>query len=145
MSAAVAGSQVKATIAARTSQVTLGGQGSPEHAVAKVIMAALHDIKAFDLKAGVTGTREQYDVTLNSNLDQAVGDALGRQFREQADKLQAQIQAAINEKVAGSLEELKRSAGSFDGLLAEVTGRMNLGSDLLKNAVGGKRGFKLPF
>ncbi|HZS11538.1 MAG TPA: TIGR03545 family protein [Nitrospirales bacterium] len=145
VNASIVGHDVKAALDAKTSQVTLGGQGNPNNPVAKIISDALHDIKGFDLKAAVTGTRDQYDVSVSSNLDQAVADALGRQFHEQAAKLEAQLQAAINDKVAGSLEDLKRSAGGFDGLIAEVTGRLNLGNDLLKNAAGGKRGLKLPF
>jgi hypothetical protein len=108
-------------------------------------MATLHDIKRLDVTAEVTGTRERYDVAVSSNADRVVGEIVGRQFREQAARFEAQLQAAVEAQVAQPVAELKRSAGGLDGLVRELTGRINLGSDVLKNAVVPKSGIKLPF
>jgi uncharacterized protein (TIGR03545 family) len=106
----------------------------------------LDDVRIFRLDASVTGTTADYDLQLTSNLDQVIGQAVIQQIGGQLAKFEGDLQAAIAEKVSGPLQELKKSVGGLDALTTELTGRLNVGNDLLKGLKpAAPGGLKLPF
>jgi len=114
--------------------------------LANAVASALSDVKGFTLKAEVTGTVENYEVKLASDLDRVLKDVVGKQVQAQTARLETELQSAIAEKVAGPLNELKASFGGLDSVGTELASRLNLGTDLLKGVKGGSPGgFKLPF
>lgn len=117
--------------------------------VGEAIAGALADIKTFRVKADVTGTQEQFEMKVESDLDEVLKEAVGKQARAQVAKLEGQLRAAIDEKVAPQVAEIRGKLGGFDPLIQDLAGRLNLGQDILKSGAGGLGGksgaFKLPF
>ncbi len=149
--AALAGPTLQATVdsAVRGVQLQAGKELAPGP-VGEAIAGALADVKAFRMKASVAGTQDQYDLQVDSDLDDVLKEAVGKQAKAQVAKLEGQLRTAIDAKVAAKLNEVKGNLGGFDGLLQDLAGRANLGQDVLKSAaagaLGGKTGgLKLPF
>ena len=117
--------------------------------VGEAIAGALADVRTFRVKADVTGTQEQFEMKVESDLDEVLKEAVGKQARAQVAKLEGQLRAAIDEKVAPQLAEIRGKLGGFDPLIQDLAGRLNLGQDILKSGAGGlggkTGGFKLPF
>jgi uncharacterized protein (TIGR03545 family) len=134
---AVLSSELKSV---RMSLGTMAGEGP----VASAVAGALGDVRAFRAVAEVTGTIDQYDVKLTSDLDQVLKNAVGRQVQAQIDKFQKDLQAAVAEKLKGPLAGAG-DMGELDGVGRELAGRLNIGEDLFKSAAGGRSGIKIPF
>lgn len=117
--------------------------------VGEAIAGALAEVKTFRVKADVTGTQEQFDMKVESDLDEVLKEAVGKQARAQVAKLEGQLRAAIDEKVAPQVAEIRGKLGGFDPLIQDLAGRLNLGQDILKLGAGGlggkSGGLKLPF
>lgn len=117
--------------------------------VGEAIAGALADVKAFQVKADVAGTLDQFDTKVESDLDEVLKEAVGKQAKAQVAKLESQLRTAIDEKVGPQLAEIRGKLGGFDPLIQDLAGRLNLGQDILKlgaGGLGGKTGgFKLPF
>ena len=111
--------------------------------VQAAVAGALDNVRAFRVAAEAAGTTEKYDVTLTSDLDQVLKNAVGKQVQAQMDKFRTELQAAVMEKVKGPLAGAGSDLEGMDGVGRELAGRLNLGEGLLKS--GGKSGFKLPF
>jgi uncharacterized protein (TIGR03545 family) len=117
--------------------------------VGEAIAGALAEVKTFRVKADVTGTQEQFDMKVESDLDEVLKEAVGKQARAQVAKLEGQLRAAIDEKVAPLVAEIRGKLGGFDPLIQDLAGRLNLGQVILKLGAGGlggkSGGLKLPF
>jgi uncharacterized protein (TIGR03545 family) len=117
--------------------------------VGEAIAGALADVQNFRVKAEVTGTQEQFDMKVESDLDEVLKEAVGKQARAQVAKLEGPLRAAIEEQVTHQVAEIKGKLGGFDPLISDLAGRLNLGQDILKLGAGGlggkSGGFKLPF
>lgn len=147
--ASLEGRRIDATVGSRVRsvQMAVGGKlgAGP---VGEAIAGALADIQTFRVNAEIAGVREQYEVRLDSDLDQVLKDAVGRQAKAQIAKLEGQLRAAIDEKVEAKLSDVRRNLGGFDPFLQDLVGRLNLGKDILKlgtGGIGGKSGLHLPF
>lgn len=147
--ATLEGGGIDATVGSRIRSMQMAASGKlAAGPVGEAIAGALSDIKAFQLTAKVTGTQERYDVQLDSDIDQILKDAVGKQAKAQIAKLEGQLRAAVEEKVESKLKEVRGSLGGFDPLVQDLIGRLNLGKDILKlgaGGLGGKSGLKLPF
>ncbi len=147
LQATLKGEALNANLAASLQSVQMvSGVKAGAGVLANAVASALSDVKGFKLEAEVSGTVDQYDVKLTSDLDRVLKDVVGKQLQAQTARLEAQLQSAIAEKVAGPLNELKGSLGGLDGIGTELASRLNLGTDLLKAGKGGAPGgLKLPF
>jgi uncharacterized protein (TIGR03545 family) len=101
--------------------------------MAKAIGAALSDVSQFTVSAELTGTLEDYDIELTSNLDPLLKSAASKTVGREAARLEGELKQAILGKVGGSLEQAKGSLGGFDAIGSELTDRLNLGNRLLKS------------
>lgn len=147
--ASLEGRRIDATVGlrVRSAQMAVGGKlgAGP---VGEAIAGALAGIQTFRVNAEIAGVREQYEVRLDSDLDQVLKDAVGRQAKAQIAKLEGQLRAAIDEKIEAKLSDVRRNLGGFDPILQDLVGRLNLGKDILKlgtGGIGGKSGLHLPF
>lgn len=148
--ATLSGPSLAAAVASNVRNVRIEtGKELAPGPVGDAIAGALADVRAFRLKANVAGTQEQFDVTVDSDLDDVLKEAVGRQARAQVSKLEGQLRAAIDEKVRSKLEEARGNLGGLDQLIQDLTGRLSFGQEILKLGtapLGGKSGgFKLPF
>ncbi|MDE3117996.1 MAG: TIGR03545 family protein [Nitrospirota bacterium] len=157
---AVADADLQATVSgqALAGQATVGLQsvkltaGKPDAAnpVIKAIGGALSSVTGFTVKAELSGTVEQYDVHLTSDLDRVLKDAVGKQVQALADQFTKELQAAVMAKAGGPLNELKSSFSGLGGIGNELASRLtqgSLGSALPSNPAEKllPEGLKLPF
>ena len=136
----------KITAMVKSVRFAAGGKESA-NPYARAMSSALSKVSSFTLSADVAGTFEDYSVRISSNLDRVLQDAVGKLVREQAGKLEKELQAAIREKTGGAFTDLKKNYGDLDAVGGSLSGKQNQLNDLLKNAVkSGLPGkIKLPF
>lgn len=118
------------------------------------LSSAVRDISTLSLRANVTGTLEQHDVTLSSDLDQILKKAAGKMVNELAAKFGAELQLAITARIAKPMQDLKKNFSAFDGIAGDLIERVTQHDDILKSLLEKTLptkdlqlpgGFKLPF
>jgi uncharacterized protein (TIGR03545 family) len=148
--ATLTGPSLAATVASNVRGVRIeAGKDLAPGPVGEALAGALANVNAFRLKADVAGTQDRFDLAVDSNLDEVLKEAVGKQAKAQVAKLEGQLRAAIDEKVKAKLEEARGNFGGFDQLIQDLSGRLSFGQDILKLGAGGlggkSGGFKLPF
>jgi uncharacterized protein (TIGR03545 family) len=122
--------------------------GLPEKAntLSKAMADTLSDIKGFKLNVSLTGTPEDHDIGISSDLDRVLKEAVGNQIRKQATQFEQKLADAVHEKVDPQLVQLESRLGSFNPYVNELNARVKIGDELLDElAKSGKKGLKLPF
>lgn len=144
--AALAGQALKANLLAGLQSVQIStGMKKEAGPLAKAVASSLSDVKKFSVKADISGTLNDYDIQLSSDLDRVLKDAVGKQVEAQAARLEKDLRAVISEKVSGPMDDLKAGLGGLDAIGSEFAARLDLGDDLLKGTEKkGPAGFKIP-
>lgn len=144
--ATLSGQNLAATLSsqAKSVQMTMGKKAEAGP-IAAAMADALGGIKAFRVGAEVSGTPDQYNINLTSDMDHVLKNAVGRQVQTQLDRFQRDLQTAVMEKVKEPLGSLGTDMSGLDGIGRELTDRLAIGDDILKAGAGGKSGFRLPF
>lgn len=147
LKAVIANGALDATIDSSLSGVRFStGEHKPEGRMAEAIASALADVQAFHLGATVTGTVQQPEVKVTSDLDSVLKNAVGKMVSEQTVRLEADLKSAIAEKVNGPLEDLKKQLGGYGELGQALTARSDALNNLLNEQLAPKvKGLKLPF
>jgi uncharacterized protein (TIGR03545 family) len=122
-------------------KLNTGGDGSGG-AFAKAIMASLAKVSAFTLTADITGTPENYQVKVSSDLDKVMKDAAGSMVRDQREKLEKELKKAVQEKTEAKLAGLKESMGGLSGQGGKLDGLQEKLNGMIKEA-GGSAGGKI--
>ncbi|HBP90734.1 MAG TPA: hypothetical protein DD706_23940, partial [Nitrospiraceae bacterium] len=138
----------------RDLHLSAGKEGDP-NPLTKALSSAVTDISQLSIQADVTGTLEQYDVTVSSDLDRILQDTAGKIVNELAANFGAELQTAISAKIAEPMQQLKKNLSGFERMAGELTERITQHNDVLKSLLekslptkGLKDlpgGFKLPF
>ena len=138
----------------RDLQLVAGAPGDTNH-LTKSLSSAVSGISQLSLTAEVTGTLDQYDVKLSSDLDRILQDAAGKMVSEAAARFGGELQAAISAKIAEPMKELQGTLGGFKGIGGELGDRFGQLNEVL-TGLGEKSlpskglqqlpgGLKLPF
>ncbi|MBI3608343.1 MAG: TIGR03545 family protein [Nitrospirae bacterium] len=144
--ASITGDALDANVNSHLSGVHLStGDQKASGRMASAIASALADVKALNLEATITGTTQNPDVKVTSDLDRVFKDAVGKLVAEQATQFEADLKTAIAERVNGPLEDLKKQLAGFGGLGDELASRSDALSGILSNAKLAPKGLKLPF
>jgi len=122
-------------------KLNTGSDGSGG-AFAKAIRSSLAKVSAFTLTADITGTPDNYQVKVSSDLDKVMKDAAGSLVREQRDRIEKELKKAVQEKTAAKLAGLKESMGGLGSQGGKLDGLQEKLKGLLKDA-GGSAGGKL--
>jgi uncharacterized protein (TIGR03545 family) len=125
----------------RGAKLNTGGDGSGS-AFEKAIRSSLAKVSAFTLTADITGTPENYQVKVSSDLDKVMKDAVGSMVREQREKLEKELQKAVQEKTEAKLAGLKGAIGGLGSQGDKLDGLQEKLNGLIKEA-GGQAGGKL--
>lgn len=131
------------------------GREDDPNPLTQALSSAVTGISQLSIQADVTGTLEQPDVTISSDLDRILQDAAGKMVNELAAKFGAELQTAISAKIAEPMQQLKNNLSGFERIAGELTERVTQHHDVLKSLLekglpnkGLKDlpgGFKLPF
>jgi uncharacterized protein (TIGR03545 family) len=129
----------------RSALLQAGKQGSSD-AITESIRSSLAKVKNFSLTADITGTPENYDMRISSDLDRVFRDAIGRVVGELAIQFEKDLATALQAKTDGRIQDLRSVLSG----LASLGGNIDiLQSDLNKllseSTMVEKRNIKLPF
>lgn len=142
----IAGETLKANSLTSFQSVNMGIPNEEEtNSLMKALTSAISDMKAFDFKAKISGTIQDYDLKLSSDLDNVLKDAVKKQAKAQAVQFEKRLQSVIQGKVGGSLADLDTSLGGLGSIGSELTARSHFGDELFKRSrKSGSDGMKLP-
>jgi uncharacterized protein (TIGR03545 family) len=148
LSGLISGDKIAANLTAAVKAISLktslqDGSGL----LARAIGSALSEVSGFTVKAAVTGSLEEYDIKLSSDLDRVLQSVAGKAVQKQAAIFENDLKREVFAKVNGPLGEARSSLVGFDSIEKELTSRLNLGNSLLASLGAGSTGsgFKLPF
>ncbi len=114
--------------------------------IVRALRSTLSDVSRFSVQADITGTLDDYQIKLSSDLDRVLSNALGKQVKKQARAFENKLKSAITEKVSGPMKETSESFRGLNTIGDEVTSRLNMGDSILKDSKEGlPGGLKLPF
>ena len=148
--------QVRAKLKGKTLDARISGHIEPVRISAgrkketrplpKTMASSLKSIKGFKLEADISGTLGDLDIRLTSDLDRILKKAVGKQLKAQALQFEARLKSGITAKVNQELAKSKAELGGLNSLMGELTKRLKLGDELLKEAAKSNLGgLKLPF
>lgn len=147
LSAILKGDRIKADLDAglRSASFSAGSQ-EKDNLLAKAIVSALSNVSEFTAKAVLTGTLDEYDIELTSDLDRVLKDAAGEILKEQTLTFEKELKEAVLAKTEGPMVKAKGGLSGFDDIGGELESRLKLGSSLLGSIGRGKatKGLKLP-
>ena len=133
---------INARCMARVKSAKLNTGGEAGGTFEKAIRSSLAKVSAFTLTADITGTPENYQVKVSSDLDKVMKDAAGSMVREQRDRLEKELKKAVQEKTEVKLAGLKQSMGGLSGQGGKLDGVQERLNNMIKG-VGGSAGGKL--
>ena len=101
------------------------------------MVTAIGDVSKFMVDVSITGTMDDYEHDINSNLNNIISGAVKNLVADKAKEFESSLKASIGEATLGPLGDLQGLLGgvSGNGKLLE-SGESSL-KDLLKQAVGG--------
>ncbi len=117
----------------------MGGSG----VLGEAIAAVLSKVTRFSLTANVSGVPEDYNVSISSDLDLVLGDAVGKLVREQGIRLEQELNGAIREKTDTQLKDLKDGLDQFNMQGSQLDDMQTRLAALLKEAAGSGGGGKM--
>jgi uncharacterized protein (TIGR03545 family) len=98
-----------------------------ENLIAGSLGSALSNVSEFSFTADITGTVDEYDVRVTSDLDRTLKDAVGKLVQDQQARLESELNTAISEKTGPQLAELRKSIAGLDAIGDELTSRLTEG------------------
>jgi uncharacterized protein (TIGR03545 family) len=101
---------------------------------AAAIRSSLSKVSHVTLTADITGTPEDYKVSISSDLDRVLKDSVGKLVQEQSARLEKELKAAVLEKTDKQLKDLKDSFGGLNSMGGKLDDAQNELSALLKDA-----------
>jgi uncharacterized protein (TIGR03545 family) len=97
------------------------GSGNASGPLVSAIKTSLSKVSQFTLTADLSGTPENYEVKITSDLDRVLKDSVGRVVKEQSDRLEKELKAAVLAKTCEQLAGLQKN---YSGLLS-MNGRFD--------------------
>lgn len=143
-----------------SSLVVSAGKPDDANPLTKALSRAVSEISSLSVQADITGTLQDYEVQIQSELDRLLKNAAGKMVKNLSARFGKELQSAISAKVAGPLKSVTGSLGRLDSIGGELTNRLakenNLLKGLLQQSLPKKGlpkgltdklpgGFKLPF
>lgn len=121
--------------------------------IARSAAEAIAGVTSLTLRAEAKGTTESYDLSMSSNLDSVLKDALGKSMSAMSKQFESELTKAIEEKTGGKLSELQAEIKGFDSISTALNAKQSSLSGLLSDATkagsssggGLLKGLKLPF
>jgi len=135
------GEDLEGSVRVNLSSVTMEASGTGDSSLARAMRTALTGVQKFTMTADIGGTLDDPEVRLSSDLDRIIKDAVGQAAREEADRLEAGLRKAIEEKTGPALADAQNSLQSLESAKAQLA---NIKAGL-EEALKKKAAVKLPF
>ncbi|MDA3785463.1 MAG: TIGR03545 family protein [Deltaproteobacteria bacterium] len=103
----------------------------PDNAISQALAGALADVSKAGVKARVTGTVDDYQVQLSSDLDSLLKEAAANAVKSQTARFEQQLQESIRAKTKGPVADAANSFGDFSALAEELKARLQASRQLL--------------
>lgn len=124
------------------------GREDEKDALLRAMASVLGDVREINLKGEISGTLDDYSLSISSDLDDMLKGSILNQFRKQAAEWEKKLQAAIKEKTGAELKGLDEGAGALainDKRLEGLNDELKRLLRELPSQTGGKKGIRLPF
>ncbi len=111
----------------------------------RALQTALADVSRFSINAKVAGPLDNYGISLTSDLDRVLKNAVGRQIKDLTNEFQDKLRAGIMDKVKGPMADASGGMSGLDSINREIESRLKLGNEVsssLLEALGGKSKLK---
>lgn len=148
VNARLSGEALSANISANMDSVRLSaGEGEGASAIVKAVDSALRGVSRFSLRADIEGTREKFDVSLSSDLDRVLRDAVGGLIREEAAKFRDLLASEVRERTGGALAAVSERMNALEVIGIDLGKKEDVLGELLNELLrlGPAPAFKLPF
>ncbi len=123
---------INATIQAQLKSVSFATIPPQQgNAISQAIAGALADVKNLTATAKVTGTLDDYQLQLSSDLDNLLKQAAASAIKSQTAKFEQKLKEAVMEKTKGPLADATGSFADFGGISEELTARLQSAGNLL--------------
>ena len=114
---------------------------------AQTISSTLSGITRFSLMVDITGTIDNYETDISSDIDQIMKKAVGNLVKKESASLERKLRSAVYAKVNGPSDDLKLNFSRLVSINNELISRLDLGKDALDSfgVKSNSRILKLPF
>ncbi len=99
--------------------------------IVTAMVNALSNISRFNLKANITGTFDDFQMTITSDLDKTLKSAVGNLIKKEADQFKKALKQQVMAKVKAPVGQANGSLSGLGGIEKELLNRLNLGNGLL--------------
>jgi len=140
-SVTIKGKALEGAVRVNLSSVAMEAGGEGDTSLVRAMRKALMGVQKFSVTADLGGTLDDPKIRLTSDLDRILKDAVGQAAKEEADRLQADLKKAVDEKTGPALAEAERSLQSLESAKAQLAS-IKAG---LEEALKAKAAVKLPF
>lgn len=96
------------------------------------LLRALADVPKIDITADINGPFDDYKMTVSSNLDNILKQAVTDVVQQESQAFVAKLQDQINAELQDKLKATDLQVGGLDAISNELTKRLDLGNRLLK-------------
>lgn len=139
------GGPVEGTLRAVFDPVVIDARAGKDR-LSKILAGTLSGIKSFDLRAGISGTLDDYDMTLSSDMDRLLSAAVDGLVRDEAARLEGRLTREIRARTEGQRADLRRRLEGLGLLAGKLASRRSIADEILSGiGPGGPGGIKLPF
>ena len=142
-----------------SSLAVAAGKPGDENPLTRALSSAISGISRLTVEADMSGSIEDYQVAVRSDLDRVMQKAAGRLVQALSAELRRKLSTAVRKKVSGPIKNLQGSFTGLNGVGGELAQRLTQGNDLLGGLLaqgvspkqkgivprGLPGGFKLPF
>ncbi|MEN8243643.1 MAG: TIGR03545 family protein [Thermodesulfobacteriota bacterium] len=136
LAAAVVSGRIDAQLQAAVSSASIAtAKNAGDGQLGQTLQEALAGISAFDLQADIKGDMDDYHVSLSSNIDDVLKDAMGKQFKKKAGAFEKSLNDAIAAKTREPLAENSGMLSDLNSIENELSARLGLGDAVRKDAL----------
>jgi uncharacterized protein (TIGR03545 family) len=123
--------ELDALVKTNVSQASFSAGGEDTGSTAQRLARAIQGISSFNLDLGLSGTLGQPKISLNSNLDRIIGQALGEEVRAEVAKAKKELEARLREELGPKLESLTAQQGALDKYREQISQREGALKDIV--------------
>lgn len=140
----ISGGQLDFNIDADLREADLRTAFTVQNFIAEALADTIKGVKSMNVKAHVSGSLEDFEIDLQSDLDKILKQAVGSLVAKQMARFEARLKEKIMERVDGPLKDLIGDLDGFEDISALLEDREKLGEKVLQTAIKQAAGGAIP-